>query len=115
MGKRRNLPMPPMTGAEPCTTNYGFFPDTYAPHNPEVAAAEAMCRSCPLVRACFIWALANPSLTADGIWGATTPSQRRELRRRMLHRLGAKAMVRTLRAEYARAVASVPDPPGIRR
>jgi WhiB family redox-sensing transcriptional regulator len=111
-----------MTGAEPCTTNYGFFPDTYAPHNPEVAAAEAMCRSCPLVRACFIWALANfiwalanPSLTADGIWGATTPWQRRELRRRLLHRLGAKAMVRTLRAEYARAVASAPDPPGIRR
>lgn len=97
--------MPPMTGNEPCTTNYGFFPDSYAPSDPEVVAAEAMCRRCPLVRACFVWALANPSLTADGIWGATTPWQRRELRKRLLHRLGAKAMVRTLRDEYAKAVA----------
>lgn len=108
MSHHRDLPMPPLTGGEPCTTTYGFFLDSYDPHSGEVVAAATMCRRCPLVRACFVWALANPAMSTDGIWGATTPPQRRELRRRLRHRLGSQSMRRTLRAEYARAVAALP-------
>ncbi|MGW0822967.1 WhiB family transcriptional regulator [Streptomyces sp. NPDC002845] len=104
-----------MTGAEPCTTAYGFFLDDYASRSPAVVAAEAMCHRCPLVRACFIWALAHPSMATDGIWGATTPPRRKELRKRLRHRLGPKAMRRTLLAEYAKAVAELPESAAVER
>ncbi|MBA2807173.1 WhiB family transcriptional regulator [Streptomyces sp. KM273126] len=110
MSHRHALPMPPLTGREPCTTTYGFFPDDYNPHSGEVVAATTMCRRCPAIRACFVWALTNPALSTDGIWGAATPWQRRELRKRLRHRLGSKTVRRTLDAEYAKAVAELPGP-----
>ncbi|MPY59902.1 WhiB family transcriptional regulator [Streptomyces spongiae] len=108
MSHQRDLPMPPLTGDEPCTTTYGFFLDNYDQHSGDVVAASTMCRRCPLVRACFIWALANPTLSTDGIWGATTPWQRKQLRKELRHRLGSQSMKRALRSEYARAVAALP-------
>lgn len=93
--------MPLVTGAEACTAADGFFLDSYAPERPEVVAAKAMCGRCPLLRVCFVWALAHPAMTYDGIWRATTPGQRRVLRRGLRDRLGPQ-MSRTLRAESRR-------------
>jgi hypothetical protein len=77
-----------------------------------VLAATALCRRCPLVRLCLIWALDNPALTYDGIWGATTPAQRRELRPGLVRRLGREGTARTLRAEYRKSMADLPRMPG---
>ncbi|MEV5387066.1 WhiB family transcriptional regulator [Streptomyces sp. NPDC052721] len=103
-----SVPMPFVTGAEACTTYDGFFLDEYPVDSHQVQAATALCRRCPLVRACLIWALDNPTLAYDGIWGATTPSQRKGLRQRLLRRLGREGTSRTLRAEYDKAMASLP-------
>ncbi|MCX4993515.1 WhiB family transcriptional regulator [Streptomyces sp. NBC_00568] len=100
-------PLPPTTGAEPCAGSRGFFLDSYAPQTREVLAAGALCRRCPVAKSCLIWALANPTLAYDGIWAATTPSQRRTLRKRLLHRLGPDRLSQTLRTEYARARADL--------
>jgi WhiB family transcriptional regulator, redox-sensing transcriptional regulator len=50
----------------------------------QVAAARAVCARCPVQRECRDWALqaGEPA----GIWGGTTPEERRLLRRRMLPR-----------------------------
>ncbi|MEW1551296.1 WhiB family transcriptional regulator [Streptomyces tsukubensis] len=72
------VPYPEMTGAEPCrqTDSEEWFPD----HGHNVTAVE-MCLSCPVKAACLAWALANPSLASDGIWGGLTRAQRVALRR----------------------------------
>ena len=49
-----------------------------------VEHAIAGCQQCPVMTACRQWALANGE--QEGIWGATTPAERRALRR---HRRGA--------------------------
>ncbi|MFJ4153072.1 WhiB family transcriptional regulator [Streptomyces galbus] len=100
-----SVPMPLTTGAEACTTYDGFFLEEYHADSYEVRAATALCRGCPLVRVCLIWALDNPTLAYDGIWGATTPAQRREIRRNLIRRLGADGMSRTLHAEYRKTLA----------
>ncbi|MER8223541.1 WhiB family transcriptional regulator [Streptomyces sp. NPDC094143] len=107
MKAAKSVPMPLTTGAEACTAYDGFFPDDYHAGSPEVQAATALCRRCPLVRACLIWALDNPTLTYDGIWGATTPAQRKVLRRDLLRRLGREKLSRTLQAEYDRTMAGL--------
>ncbi|MDT0390933.1 WhiB family transcriptional regulator [Streptomyces dubilierae] len=43
------------------------------------APARAVCRRCPVLIDCRDWAVHNGE--TDGVWGATTPSQRRALRR----------------------------------
>ncbi|MET9083682.1 WhiB family transcriptional regulator [Streptomyces sp. NPDC004237] len=53
-----------------------------------LARAKHTCSGCPVVHSCLKWALANPSLTRRGVWAATTPSKRRELRKRLVIRLG---------------------------
>ncbi|MCZ4607356.1 WhiB family transcriptional regulator [Streptomyces sp. Lzd4kr] len=53
-----------------------------------LARARLACSRCPVVHDCLKWALANPTLTSRGVWAATTPGQRRELRKRLVHRLG---------------------------
>ncbi|MEU1458850.1 WhiB family transcriptional regulator [Streptomyces avermitilis] len=50
--------------------------------------AKAVCRTCPIATACLKWALANPQLTTEGIWAATTPRQRTALRHQLTQRLG---------------------------
>jgi WhiB family redox-sensing transcriptional regulator len=53
-----------------------FFPEEYD----NVHEAKAVCRSCPLTTSCLEYAMAHPEL--EGIWGATTPHERRLMRRR---------------------------------
>ena len=47
-------------------------------------AAEAaidMCRKCPVLKQCLEYALRHPEYTEYGIWGGTTPPQRRRISR----------------------------------
>jgi WhiB family redox-sensing transcriptional regulator len=59
-----------------------FFPvgDT-GPALREVAAAKAVCAGCPVARECLDWALRMGE--AAGVWGGTTPEERRVLRRQL--------------------------------
>ena len=50
-------------------------------------AAIAICRSCPVLKQCLEYALRHPEYTEYGIWGGTTPPQRRRILR-----LGKKAI-----------------------
>lgn len=43
--------------------------------------ARAVCRRCPVLTECLTWALAHPQQTEHGVWGATTPAERRAVRR----------------------------------
>jgi WhiB family redox-sensing transcriptional regulator len=57
-------------------------PELWFPASGDRAAAErakAICRICPVRSACLEWALAANERT--GIWGGTTPNERRALRR----------------------------------
>jgi len=50
-------------------------------HGPTHARrAENLCDGCPVLLACYRWGLCHE---ADGIWGGTTPGDRRRLRRAM--------------------------------
>jgi len=51
-----------------------FFPETYSLLS-QVNVAKAICNKCPLIAECRDYALANPDL--DGIWGGTTPRERK--------------------------------------
>jgi WhiB family redox-sensing transcriptional regulator len=42
-------------------------------------AAVRICRQCPVAAECLGYALARPDL--DGVWGGTTPKERKRLRR----------------------------------
>ena len=53
-----------------------FFPDT----DEEVAAALAVCATCPVREACLEFALVTRQ--DDGVWGGLTETERRRLRRR---------------------------------
>jgi WhiB family transcriptional regulator, redox-sensing transcriptional regulator len=69
-----------------------FFPVSESgPGVRQVAAARAVCARCPVQRECRDWALqaGEPA----GIWGGTTPEERRLLRSRMLPRPGASSPV----------------------
>lgn len=57
-----------------------FFPDDYSKSNrQQIAEAKDVCRRfCPMLRECREWATERAEL--DGIWGATTPAQRRRSR-----------------------------------
>lgn len=55
-----------------------FFPD----EGDEVRehAAKSVCNTCPIRQACRSWALSVNQ--RHGIWGATTPKERQQIRRR---------------------------------
>ncbi|WP_306187520.1 MULTISPECIES: WhiB family transcriptional regulator [unclassified Streptomyces] len=58
-----------------------FFPiGTTGPALAQIEQAKAMCRRCPVQERCLEWAL-NTDQTI-GVWGATTESERRALKRR---------------------------------
>ncbi|MFI0505218.1 WhiB family transcriptional regulator [Streptomyces albogriseolus] len=46
------------------------------------APARAVCRRCPVLLDCRDWAVGHGE--TDGVWGATTASQRRAMRRAVL-------------------------------
>ncbi len=54
----------------------------------DIAQAKRACAGCPIVNDCLKWALAYPDLAKVGVWAATTPRQRQQLRRRLESRLG---------------------------
>lgn len=56
-----------------------FFPETRAPGVwAKIAAAKAICASCPLLDTCKTWALEQPAQKLHGIWGGTTTYERRK-------------------------------------
>jgi WhiB family redox-sensing transcriptional regulator len=57
-----------------------FFPPDYTQtFAGDIARARALCRACPLQPACLEWALSQTGL--EGVWGGTTPADRRRIRR----------------------------------
>ena len=50
-----------------------FFPEKGVVPEP----AKKLCRSCDHVNDCLLWALHH---SVDGVWGATTPTERKQLR-----------------------------------
>lgn len=60
-----------------------FFPIGYAGPALQMqqAAAKSICAGCPVISDCLDWALRAGE--PDGIWGGTTPEERRYLRRRV--------------------------------
>ncbi|MFF0205979.1 WhiB family transcriptional regulator [Streptomyces sp. NPDC005017] len=63
----------------------GEDPELFFPLSDSSAAeasasqARAVCRRCPVILSCRTWAIEHGE--DDGIWGATTASQRRAIRR----------------------------------
>lgn len=56
-----------------------FFPITWGDRpGRSVEQAIDICRTCPVQRACLDWAVRTGEV--DGIWGGTTPAERRKLR-----------------------------------
>lgn len=56
-----------------------FFPLTYGLQcAKQIEEARSVCRACPLRDECLSWAL--PQADLDGIWGGTTPPERRRIR-----------------------------------
>ena len=53
-----------------------FFPDSES----EAAPALEVCASCPVRMECLEWAIATRQ--HDGIWGGTTETERKRIRRR---------------------------------
>lgn len=57
------------------TPEVNFFPGKGQP----VRAARAVCARCSVSRECLAYALENDC--DDGVWGGTTPNERRQMRR----------------------------------
>ncbi|MFF7954056.1 WhiB family transcriptional regulator [Streptomyces griseorubiginosus] len=75
--------------------------------------AREACSSCSIVADCLKWALVNKDLTRHGVWAATTPVQRTELRKRMADRLGpdwAEILAKQEQARRERAAAARHQP-----
>ncbi|GAA2350518.1 WhiB family transcriptional regulator [Streptomyces violaceusniger] len=76
----RLAPYPWLTGDEPCRQpdsdpEWWFTDDTKTE-----AHAHQLCQACPARIRCLAWALDNPAYTEHGIWAATDPERREELR-----------------------------------
>ncbi|MFF5157785.1 WhiB family transcriptional regulator [Streptomyces sp. NPDC000348] len=59
-----------------------FFPLVERDRDPQVMRARAVCRCCPVLLPCRLWAIRHGE--DAGIWGATTAAQRRAIRRALL-------------------------------
>lgn len=61
-----------------------FFPvsETGMAAHRQVSQAKALCGRCPVAEQCLEWAVRTGE--PEGIWGGTTPGERRRLRRRRL-------------------------------
>lgn len=71
-------PYPQLTGQEPCRTGE-ISAEAWFEEGP---GAGYLCRGCPVLSQCAEWALANPQLSAYGVWGGMTARQRASVRRR---------------------------------
>lgn len=57
-----------------------FFPPSFGKqHTEQIDEARRICEGCPALAECLAWAVDHPDL--DGVWAATTPPERRRLRR----------------------------------
>ncbi|MFE1442941.1 WhiB family transcriptional regulator [Streptomyces sp. NPDC058739] len=54
----------------------------------QLGRARRACSGCPIARECLRWSLVQKPITKQGIYAATTPSQRTALRGRVADRLG---------------------------
>ncbi|MFI5945540.1 WhiB family transcriptional regulator [Streptomyces uncialis] len=90
------IPFPHTDHALRCRTNPALFEieDIHnTAGNPRarekaLGAARHACSGCPIVTGCLKWALANPDLTKTGVWAATTARDRKQLRKKLVERLG---------------------------
>lgn len=75
--------LPDLPGAVCAQVGYPelFFPNDPDAYPVDVATAKKVCERCPERVPCLAFAMANP---VDGIWGGTTTSERRDLRRRSM-------------------------------
>lgn len=74
-----DLPFPRTDDGQPppCTA----VPDAWWPaERGQADLAKAVCRNCPVVAACFNWAVHNEP---HGVWGGTTAAEREDLRARL--------------------------------
>jgi WhiB family transcriptional regulator, redox-sensing transcriptional regulator len=56
-------------------------PDIFYPRFDENGAtAKRICRRCPVCKPCLEYALSVPSLLDFGVWGGTSPNERKRLR-----------------------------------
>src|ERR1700756_1503154 len=79
-----------------------FFPiGTTGPGLREMEEAKRICRACPAQIQCLAWALENGA--ADGVWGGTTPDERRVIRSvsRKRQPLGQMTMTRVITQQSA--------------
>jgi Transcription factor WhiB len=67
-------------GTVPCRTGdaAAWWPDARQVHSPPTRAALDACRRCPAAAPCLAYAMAADE--RYGIWGGTTPDERRALR-----------------------------------
>jgi len=56
-----------------------FFPDGTAGRAAKTMQAKEICATCPIVVQCLQYAILNQE---DGIWGGTTPSERKQMKGR---------------------------------
>ena len=59
-------------------------PDTFFPHDTDfekIAYAKSICAECPLAFDCLETAMADSDLRKWGIWGGTTPDERKKMLR----------------------------------
>ncbi|MEV7980826.1 WhiB family transcriptional regulator [Streptomyces sp. NPDC086519] len=90
-GPDPRFPQPQSPTPTACQINPSLFDFDFGDCNrreKELAKARRACSGCPLVAECLKWALVNEDLTEVGVWAATTPRQRKTLRKRMVDRLG---------------------------
>lgn len=70
----------PFDGTQLCVTYSTdiFYPDTY--EDADVAQAKSICNDCWMKDKCLSFALSNRE--SEGVWGGTTPRERRRILRR---------------------------------
>lgn len=81
MSATRLAPFPPITGSEPCRQPDADPELWFSDSALEQAEAADRCRACPIRSQCLAYALDHPKDTEWGVWAATTPRQRRSMRR----------------------------------
>jgi hypothetical protein len=82
-----------------------FFPDPsdYA----KVSLAKSVCGGCPLIMDCLETALADTDAFKWGIWGGTTPEERRAIRRTPATRLRVLAETKAMSERNAVSIRKV--------
>jgi WhiB family redox-sensing transcriptional regulator len=62
-----------------------FFPDGQAGRGAKTMQAKEICATCPIAVQCLQYAVLNDE---DGIWGGTTPSERKLLKKSRTFNVG---------------------------